>query len=854
LQTLELEWEETDPPDRWEPVPVPDQIRTTADQPTWVLLKEPEEDGAEDTLDQFLEARTLFSDRDTKKGRRLFVLARNVDEAKLQLSSRPDGEKIFLRPDDTVLLRQRSALERLQNAPVQSYRGLLRLVESGWVAQWENPNPVALKEEDWQLLVDPGRSGTLEQRQFVELALGTEDFAILNGPPGSGKTMTICEYILQEVKMGHKVLLAASTHVAVDNVLEKLHERGMTQNQVIAVRIGDEGRVSEVAKDFLLKNWVEKERKRLVSFLEGKKQRTASQDFLYESLKENTTRVIESMILETANLACGTTMGILSHPDLRGWGKREHTGQSPTTPPYDVLVVDECSKTTFTEFLVPALLAKKWILVGDSKQLSPYVDQGWLQANLDGIVPREDSAICAPFLDAPPRSPGIILAFPTKEEREKARVQATGLGLTSVIIERKPGDSGLDTTLELWGSEVAVLDSRVHEAWEQFLPPGMLNHTSRRLPLHSRRSEARIRRLRGHRLSPVGSHTREPSLDETEAEEWSYEVGWRLIRAFELRHEPERSKTYLEQIDKLIPRWYPESRDAVDESTPGTTQMDIHGNIELVYRVAFPSILDILEEGVPAQLGREEVTRRDGSALSVGLGEALKSRLITLTYQHRMHPEISRIPREHIYDGRALKDAEGIEKARRWPRPFPRYPYRAHWLHVQGKVSRGGKNENLAEVTELVQELESFRKWCRVQPPPSDSPGKNWRVAVLTFYTAQERALRYELQNLFKQPQRIHRFDDASAKLEVRLGVVDRFQGQEADVVFLSMVRTRPLGVGFLDNPNRVNVALTRARFQLVIIGDKHYFAKDPRASKATLCRAVAVETSGGIALGRGWL
>jgi superfamily I DNA and/or RNA helicase len=59
--------------------------------------------------------------------------------------------------------------------------------------------------------------------------------------------------------------------------------------------------------------------------------------------------------------------------------------------------------------------------------------------------------------------------------------------------------------------------------------------------------------------------------------------------------------------------------------------------------------------------------------------------------------------------------------------------------------------------------------------------------------------------------------------VEVRCGTVDRFQGREADLCFLSMRNTGR--VGFLDSPNRLNVAVTRARQQLVIVGHHEYFS-----------------------------
>ena len=68
-------------------------------------------------------------------------------------------------------------------------------------------------------------------------------------------------------------------------------------------------------------------------------------------------------------------------------------------------------------------------------------------------------------------------------------------------------------------------------------------------------------------------------------------------------------------------------------------------------------------------------------------------------------------------------------------------------------------------------------------------------------------------------------FVSKSHKVKIDVCTVDRFQGHEADMVFLSFVKSGG-GVGFLDNPNRLNVAITRARYQLAIFGDKRNIAK----------------------------
>ena len=75
-------------------------------------------------------------------------------------------------------------------------------------------------------------------------------------------------------------------------------------------------------------------------------------------------------------------------------------------------------------------------------------------------------------------------------------------------------------------------------------------------------------------------------------------------------------------------------------------------------------------------------------------------------------------------------------------------------------------------------------------------------VVVITPYSRQVDAIRREL--------------DA----DVRVGTVDSFQGQEADVVIFSSVRSNENGdLGFLRDPRRLNVALTRARRGLVLVG-----------------------------------
>ena len=60
------------------------------------------------------------------------------------------------------------------------------------------------------------------QVEAIRFALDAVDVALIHGPPGTGKTTALTEYILQEVKRGNKVLVCAASNIAVDNVVERL--------------------------------------------------------------------------------------------------------------------------------------------------------------------------------------------------------------------------------------------------------------------------------------------------------------------------------------------------------------------------------------------------------------------------------------------------------------------------------------------------------------------------------------------------------------------------------------------------------------------------------------------------------
>ena len=259
------------------------------DDAVWVLLEEPPDrpNEPEATFRMFLDenAKEIYeaepaAERDGPEARRggrldfgagrgIAVIDRNPEGYQLQLEREPALPELLLRPNTWPIACQIRALQTLQSSPSPAHLPLLRLFEGLDHAAWPIVEPESIGTSDWKVqserdvlgrryraipeasdrswmvLSDAARPGTGEQRRFVERALGTPDFAFLEGPPGSGKTTAICELVLQLAKRGKRVLLSASTHVAVDNVLERLmDESSPHRDLVIPVRIGDRRNVS----------------------------------------------------------------------------------------------------------------------------------------------------------------------------------------------------------------------------------------------------------------------------------------------------------------------------------------------------------------------------------------------------------------------------------------------------------------------------------------------------------------------------------------------------------------------------------------------------------------------------------
>jgi len=842
----------------------------------WVILGpapwRPEE--PDSTFEDFLTARSLFDHPKCHRGAELrtldfdregqallldrlpapFVREGKGEDDRPATAADPKGSLVWLRPNTYTLERQRSAVQDLENSPPPRLAPLVRLLTTR--AGWQRFDPIDPGEDRWVFLRPdrPGgslRDGTSEQREFVSLALGTPDFAILEGPPGSGKTTAICELIAQLAREGKRVLLVASTHVAVDNVLERVikwqDDPHNPEKPFLPLRIGDENNVTlDLIKPWVYSRLLRTWRAELRDFLRAPKNVDPAADdaraLLYDALsKSKQDDALANLLLDASNLVCGTTIGILQHPAI----KKARRG-GPAVQPFDVMIIDEASKTTFTEFLVPALYARRWIVVGDARQLSPYVEEMDLAENIRHLVPELQAHAAVVATIAPPhgkpsgrrRVRSLIAADDGAAEVYAAEAEARGV--LHVDLDWSQASPQTPKLALLW-ADLVIGRPETIAAHELRLPVDLAYVGAGVPPMPSweaaRAAWITREQYRGHRVELP-----EDDLD------WASEVTWRLIRSYELRQSPEDSQRYNAEIGELMPRSLP------DQDNP---RKSLKHQMDTIRRVALPSILELLQRGF-----QQLPNQRSPVALTNGLPhEVLADRLVSLGFQHRMHPDISAFPRAQFYSPRPimrderdesgendesddgaplsetpylLRDASAMRTERQWS--YARYARHAIWIDTAPRRGPRRGNTNPAEVDVILEELRRFVDWAKDNPHPRGGP---WTVAALTFYRGQEALLRRHLQKLsgLHANSRNFRLPARGEQVHVTLCTVDRFQGHEADLVLLSFVKSG--SVGFLNSPNRINVAITRARYQLVLVGHRTYFA-DRNRCRSRLLNALA--------------
>lgn len=220
-----------------------------------------------------------------------------------------------------------------------------------------------------------------------------------------------------------------------------------------------------------------------------------------------------------------------------------------------------------------------------------------------------------------------------------------------------------------------------------------------------------------------------------------------------------------------------------------------------------PMIDESLSDVTLAPLGvtREQLTESlFASLIEQGKEEHLPA-VQMLTEQHRMHPAIGRLISTVFYGGRLT---HGVSEEHR-DHGLEEWNRAVVWLsttHLANhyETHQGQSYYNRIEVQGIVQVLHRMERQYQRK-------GETREVAVITPYNAQIAELREHItpQSAFWKA------------LTIEVATIDAFQGRDCDIVLYSTVRSnKELRLGFLKDWRRLNVALSRAKQLLILVGD----------------------------------
>lgn len=576
-------------------------------------------------------------------------------------------------------------------------------------AEAKTPNPVRI-DNFYQNDLDDTK------KRIVQTALGSPDFLVINGPPGTGKTKLIAELTLQYLAHNpeHKVLISSQTHNGLDNALEKIREVAANDIDLRAVRVArkDDPRVSPSVSDLTLEHLVD-------VWLESVK--LSSSDYLDQWVKENN--------VERSDVELGLAAGRL-RSSLAEYNLRRKISTSIEKELNEIETELEAAKERLTESSDVDLLAFN----------RDKIQQSSRDAEHDLVEAR-------------------------RRYRQLQKEISERIGSDAEIFENMD-----ETELQEW--EISYLsESEDHMKCKKIIE--LLQDWYERFGRSSDFYASFLADSKIVAATCVGIGNK----------------GYKGVE-YDLCIVDEASKAT--PTETLLPlsksrRWILVGDPAqlppyVDQAARDPRLLEKFG---------------LSEDSLQSTLLDELIGRLPSEAK------------LPLGTQYRMCPAIGNLISQCFYQG-------DLKTGREPEIDFNKYlcvPKAVTWYCTS---TRNGKTEtregrsyiNRQEASEIETLLKRFN-FAAVQLDRSFS------VCLLSFYAAQVDVLKH-LAN---------RLSSECRNLSITVDTVDAFQGREADICIVSTTRCNNRNeFGFVDDNNRINVALSRGREALVIVGDSTFF------------------------------
>ena len=271
----------------------------------------------------------------------------------------------------------------------------------------------------------PSRPLNPEQLDAAKRALAAEDFFLIHGPPGTGKSTVLAEVAVQAVGRGERLLCTAASNAAVDHLLELCLEQGLR-----AIRVGHPARVAARLQEHTLDIVVEDHPDRIISrdlfdeafdlFGYARRQRSQGRSRDRFSNARSSTAEAKDLMDEARKLEKKAVRAVLARSDvvcvtLASLGSGILAGEE-----FDRALLDEATQATEPLALLGFLRAPKVVLAGDPQQLPPTVlsqeaAKAGLGVSLFERLLKDHGDDVKRMLREQYRMNATIMAFPSKE-------------------------------------------------------------------------------------------------------------------------------------------------------------------------------------------------------------------------------------------------------------------------------------------------------------------------------------------------------------------------------------------------------------------------------------------------------
>lgn len=274
-------------------------------------------------------------------------------------------------------------------------------------------------------------------------------------------------------------------------------------------------------------------------------------------------------------------------------------------------------------------------------------------------------------------------------------------------------------------------------------------------------------------------------------------------------------------------------------------------------------LVSIGEKELAETLSKEEFKVSQFERLFTHIDESIKG---TFDTQYRMHPAINGVISQFYKEDGGLNCGLPMEES--YHNSFEKWDSRYHglnfknlitpethtiWINViTPEIQEGTSRVNLGEI-EAIDNILRILKKCNGKNEfdewLSNQSQEEKQIGLISFYGKQinylEKMLTQNHSDLY-----VGKGKENDKKNLVRLSTVDKFQGMERNILIVSMVRSNRIAssqdqlpnyelygelgyqkqesLGFAESPNRLNVALSRARRLLIVVGNCEHFCREP--------------------------